>query len=240
MEKIFAEAGLDRSLPHIGVIMEKRDTFDYPRYSLPNGFEFSLFRQGFERQWAELQLEAGLADTLEDAESVFRHEFLYGKSIDWTNRDKEAVLPENTEECPCFNEMCRRMVFVVDGSGNLAGTGALWKGDIFGTERQRLHWIAVKPEHQGKGIAKAIVARLLDTYNRLGYSKYVYLTSQTWSYKALGIYMNFGFTPYMGEKPEKWKSVNLTSGNFEPWDYREKNTEAWCIIREKLEQYKNK
>lgn len=53
-------------------------------------------------------------------------------------------------------------------------------------------------------------------YNECGFKSCIYLTSQTWSYKAIGIYGKFGFAPYMGEKPKNWRSVNMTSGKFEP------------------------
>jgi hypothetical protein len=49
--------------------------------------------------------------------------------------------------------------------------------------------------------------------------------------------MKFGFKPYFGEKPQNWNAVNLASGNFEPWDYKEKNIEAWDMIYGKINSY---
>ena len=103
----------------------------------------------------------------------------------------------------------------------------------------RIHWVAVAPKYQGLGILKAMVTRLLDIYNELGYEGYIHLTSQTWSYKALNVYIKFGFKPYYGEKPANWIARNLTSGNFEPWDYKEKNEEAWNMIFKKINEYQN-
>ena len=222
MGKPFSQIGLDRSLPHIGVIMETNNASVYPKYELPVGFSFSQYKQGFEEQWASLQYEIENVDSIEEAKTIFKREFLDGKITNWINKAPEDMMSVDIEKSSCYNTMIDKMIFVLDADNNLAGTGSIWDGNMFGKGYQRLHWIAVSPQYQGKGIAKAIVSKLLDIYNSLGYSGYIYLTSQTWSYKALNIYMEFGFSPYMGVKPQNWHSVNLVSGNFEPWDYEEK------------------
>jgi ribosomal protein S18 acetylase RimI-like enzyme len=236
-DKTFLEIGLDRSLPHIGVIMEKYDTESYPVFDLPKGYSFAKYKRGYEKQWAQLQYEVEETDTLEEAELAFKREFLDGKSMDWINKANNRTETTNIEDSLFFDQMYERMTFIVDDRDKVVGTGCVWGGKMFGKELQRLHWIAVSPEHQGKGLAKALVSKLLDIYNELDYSGYIHLTSQTWSYKALNIYMKFGFKPYFGEKPQNWNAVNLTSGNFEPWDYNEKNIEAWNIIYEKINSY---
>lgn len=236
-DKTFSQIGLDRSLPHIGVLMEKYDTECCPKYDLPKGYRFTKYQRGYEKQWAILQYEVEETDSLDEAEHAFKSEFLDGKSMDWAEKVNNHSNIDHIEASLFFAQMCERMVFIVDHQDKVIGTGCVWGGKVFGKELQRLHWIAVSPEHQGKGIAKALVSKLLDVYNELGYRGYIYLTSQTWSYKALNIYMKFGFTPYFGEKPQNWNAVNLTSGNFEPWDYKEKNIEAWDMIYEKINSY---
>jgi hypothetical protein len=39
-DKTFSQIGLDRSIPHIGVLMEKYDTDFYPKFVLPKGYCF--------------------------------------------------------------------------------------------------------------------------------------------------------------------------------------------------------
>lgn len=238
MGKSFEQIGIDRTLPHIGIIMEKHDTQQYPKFDLPAGFSFAKFRTGFERQWMELQYEVEEVDSIKEAEDLFYREFLMGKSTDWINGNGTVNESVEIHQFPFFDEMCRRMVFVINDKAQVVGTGALWKGDIFGEEFQRIHFVAVKPEYQGLGISKAIITQLLNLYHDLGYQHYIYLTSQTWSYKAIHIYKKFGFKPYLGEKPINWISVNLTSGNFEPWDYEAKNREAWEMINCKIDHYR--
>ena len=229
--------GIDRSIPHLGVIMEKKDANSYPQYKLPDGFRFSDFQPEFIEAWANLQLEVEQVDSLQEAKEVFYQDFLMDEGYDWAERkhtDAQAI----PEAYPGYTEMMRRIVFVVTDDGTLVGTGSLWTGCTFGEERQRLHWIAVKPEYQGKGIAKVIVTKLLDLNRELFSAKELYLTSQTWSYRALNLYMKFGFTPYMGPQPAKWGAGRFVNGEFVPGDYNELNEEAWKLIDRKINDYR--
>lgn len=133
--------------------------------------------------------------------------------------------------------MMKRCIFVLNQNNEMVATASMWDGSMFGDIRQRFHWVAVSPKYQGLRISYALVTKMLDIYNELGYSGYIYIASQTWSYKAINIYKKFGFQPYFGEKPEKWIAANLTSKEYEPWDYKEKNIEAWDMINAKIEEY---
>jgi nitrogen regulatory protein PII-like uncharacterized protein len=57
----------------------------------------------------------------------------------------------------------------------------------------------------------------------------IYLTTQTNSYKAVNIYMQFGFRQFAGEKPAKWKCVENWETDIE---------KAWKIINGKIDEYK--
>ena len=66
----------------------------------------------------------------------------------------------------------------------------------------------------------------MDLYHKLGQKGYIYLTTQTGSYKAINIYKKFGFAPYTGkyhtdgfdkEQNEKaWKLSTKKSRNTKP------------------------
>jgi N-acetylglutamate synthase-like GNAT family acetyltransferase len=119
---------------------------------------------------------------------------------------------------------------VLDKSGEVAACGSLWHGEHFGKQLWRIHWIATKSNYQGKGLIKALLTKLLDIYDELGFDGFVYLTSQTWSYKAINLYSKFGFMPYKGEKPQNWITEN----------YDSENNKAWQIIDCKIAEYKIK
>lgn len=191
---------LDKSIPYIDVLMVKTDTKTYPYFELPEGFVLTGFRPGYETEWAKLMFESNQTDTLKEAEDIFEKEFL----------SSPELLP-------------KQCLFALDKNGRVAAVASLWHGKHFGESFQRIHWVATRLEYQGMGLAKALLTKLFDVYNELGYNGFIYLTSQTWSYKALNIYYKFGFKPFMDENPVAWNN---------------KAKEAWDIIEKKITEYK--
>lgn len=230
MEKTFEQIGLDRTLPFIAVVMETDNAAAHPPCALPAGFSFAWFTPGREEDWVALQLSVEHVDTADEGRDIFRREFL----LDCAGPDDLRTF-SRPEQYPGYEKLCRRMLFVLDPDGRPAGTGALWTGATFGRVRQRLHWIAVSPAYQGRGLSKAIVARLLELCTELG-EQDAYLTTQTWSYKAAGVYKKMGFHPYIGEKPAEWPfacALNLP-------DFAAENAAAWAIINEKLDAFQTR
>ena len=193
---------MDKSIPYAGVLMTKTDLNSYPRFDLPPGFRFCGFRAGLEDDWAQLMLAVEQFDTLQQAHDYFREEFL----------SRPALL-----ETQCL--------FALDEAGAVAAAASVWPGSHFGRALLRIHWVACAPAQQGKSLAKALITRLLDTLRALPYQDMLYLTSQTWSYKALRLYAGFGFRPYLGEKPVNWIS--------EGGDFEREAEAAWRLVFEK-------
>lgn len=190
---------IDKTIPYMGVLMEKYDTKVYPCCRLPQGYCFEAFRPGREADWARILADSGLTESEEEARQVFARDF-----------------------APHAQELTRRMWFVLDPAGCPAATISLWRGGAFGPERQRLHWVAVQQDQQGKGLAKAMMTRMMELYQELGDEGPLYVASQTWSYAALRLYEAFGFQPYMGPKPPVWR---------EEGDFEAQAWEAWALIR---------
>lgn len=196
---------LDKSVSYCGVLMVKTDTESYPRFSLPEGYTITGYRPGLEEEWARMQFRLEQTDTMDAARELFQRQFM--------------TFPERLPQ---------RCLFVLDSEGQVAATASLWHGEHFGTEQQRIHWVAANPDHQGKGLIKALLTEIMDLYNRLGYQDFLYLVTQTWSYKAIHLYEKFGFQPYKAAKPVNWKSD----------DFAVENRRAWDIIEEKIAGYK--
>lgn len=194
---------LDRSIPHYGVLMTKTKTAVYPVHLLPSGYDFSLYTDGMEKDWAKIQSDIDHIEGYDKALEYFKKEFMH---------DVESLK--------------RRCVFIKDSSGTFVATATLWYGDHFGYTEQRVHWVAVDTKHQHKGLAKALMTKIMDIYNELGYSDFIYLTTQTWSYPAINIYLSFGFSPYLGKKPVNWEG---TDEKFE-----HDNLPAWQLIMDKI------
>ena len=57
-----------------------------------------------------------------------------------------------------------------------------------------LHWVAVRRDYQGKGLARPIIAKALSRLRELGHGK-LYVHTQTTTWVACKLYMDFGFRP---------------------------------------------
>jgi ribosomal protein S18 acetylase RimI-like enzyme len=58
-----------------------------------------------------------------------------------------------------------------------------------------LYWVGVDPEYQGLGLGKAVIARATDMLAGFYGRTPIFLKTQTWSYKAVGIYRKCGYVP---------------------------------------------
>lgn len=192
---------IDRTIPYVPLIMRKSDPENFPVFPLPQGYSFDTWHPGLEEAWCQIQCSADHIENEEKAREIFKKEFL-GRPEDAAKR--------------CF------YIFAPDGSP--AGAGALWVGDLFGEPLCHVHWIAVAEEHQGKGLAKALITRLMQCYHELAQTGDIYLESQTWSYAALSIYDKFGFRPYLGPRPE----------NCDDEDFEAEQQRGWEIVRQKI------
>lgn len=169
---------MDKSVPNHRAIMIKHDVDNYPRFSLPEGFYITGYKPGLEKQWAEIECVQQCMESEEQAEEIFRNEFM--SKPEW---------------------IYDRCLFVVDGKNDkVAAVTSLWLGELVpGELHARVHWVATREEYQGLGLIKAIFTYIMDLYHKLGDTGYIYLTTQSQSYVAINIYKKFGFVPYLGE-----------------------------------------
>lgn len=139
-----------------------------PQFDLPEGYSIRKFREGDEIEWAKIETAAEEFKTVEDALKRFDKEF--GSNIE---------------------EMKHRCLFIENEDGEAIGTTSAWFGDLDGTGEQkgRIHFVAIKPEYQGKKLSKPLLTAALNTLIKENHNK-VYLTTQTTSYQAINMYLN--------------------------------------------------
>ena len=196
---------MDKTLPFYGLIMTRDSLLDYPIYNLPEGYSYSFYRPGDEKVWADIEVSVGEFDNRQDALNYFAREF--------------APYPE---------ELKRRCVFVRDESGEYVATTSGWYGNLLSKEDMaRIHWVAVAPNHQRKGLAKALMTKAFEIFNAAHDRGGAYLTTQTWSYKAINMYLEYGFRPYLGTKPESWKGTDK--------DFKIESKKGWDVVFSKLD-----
>ncbi|MGL5124011.1 MAG: GNAT family N-acetyltransferase [Fusobacteriaceae bacterium] len=168
---------MDKNIKKIKLIMLKEDMI-YEEYPLLEGYEFIPYSLGLAEKWSEIQLKSGHILKKEDGEKYFKDIFF----------KKEEYLKE-------------RMIFIKKLNGDIVGTGAIWEGEYFQKKKEknieyRLHWIAIDSKYSGKGLGTALVSKLLGIFKEKKIGKKIYLSTQTYNYAAIKIYLKFGFLPY--------------------------------------------
>lgn len=164
---------IDASIPYHDVIMVRPGSL--PQVSapaLPEGYAYRMYAPGMEAGWSAIETAVKEFTSEAQASAHFAKAFL----------PQQAELP-------------RRMAFVVkEATGRPVADATAWWMDNAALGRVALlHWVAVAPEAQGKGLGRAISMKALSRFPEVGPGGDIWLTTQTWSHVAIGLYLSLGF-----------------------------------------------
>lgn len=170
--------------PSITMIRESLDAI--PQFDLPAPLSFRWYRPGDAEAWLDIHREADLHNDITPA--------LYERSFG-TDAD----------------ELARRQCFMTDGEGRAIGTGTAWFGELEGERMGRVHWIAIRPEMQGRGLSRPLLSAVLTRMKELGHER-AYLTTRSYRHAAISTYRSFGFRPYVRGETDAaaWRSIGWT------------------------------
>lgn len=176
-------------MKRIPVKMVRKDLLNIPQFSLPTGFRMKLFEKGDEQHWARIET-----------------------SVDEFKNEEAALERFNEEFGPYMDEMSARCLFIENELGEKIATTTAWYGDLKedGDICGRIHWVGVAPEYQGKKLSKPLLSAAMNILAE-HHSK-AYLTSQTTSYQAINMYLNYGFEPFITSPSceEAWELMEKT------------------------------
>jgi len=150
---------------------------------LPEGYSFRMYSPGMEEQWIRIQDEAD--DYIKVDRALFEEEF-----------------GQHREELP------RRMLFLAHHE-TLIGSATAWLDNIYGESGTgRLHWVAVVPEYQGKGLAVPLVSQVMSLFSDLECSR-AYLLTNAIRITAISLYLKMGFNPVFRnpDEQEAWEEI---------------------------------
>jgi beta-glucuronidase len=153
------------------VIMVRSHMRDIPQYPFPAGHGLRGMTTDDIGLWTDIQRDAepyfAIGDTL------FRDEF---------GDDMEAI--------------GRRCFIVTDDRGLGVGTISAWYDrDFRGREYGRIHWVAIRPRYQRKGLARAALSVAMQTLSRWHDRSYLLTSGERIG--AIALYLGFGFEPDM-------------------------------------------
>ncbi len=170
-------------------LMLEGELDNIPRYKLPDGYRFVFYKEGDARAWIDIEVSAKELSDRKEGERVFEKYYGAHKS-----------------------ELPRRMVFIETDKGEKVATAAAFY-DVFGYDTSGdgwLYWVAVRREHQGKGLSKPLISHTLEILRSLGYT-HAKIHTQTTTWLACRIYLDFGFRPILQNAVSSkagWEIVN--------------------------------
>ena len=169
---------------NIPITMIRPDMDGIPVYPIPEDYSIRLYRAGDKVSWVELQSYADKFNKI-DIE-------LFHKSF---GHDE--------------NSLSQRMFFLLSPDKEIIGTAAAWfDNDYHGEKYGRIHWVAIHPNYQGKGLSKPLLSMVCQKLIQLGHDK-CYLTTSSARIPAINLYFKFGFKAEIisPEDETVWKDI---------------------------------
>ena len=154
-------------------LMLERDLEGILHFPLPEGYRYVFYQEGDRDQWIDIEKSAREFTSYEQGLEAWNR-YYGGREDTLTNR----------------------MVFIEDADGRKVATATAYY-DVRGIDKSGdgwLHWVAVRREYQGRGLAKPLITHVLDIMRDLGYT-HAKIPTQTTTWLACKIYLDLGFCP---------------------------------------------
>ena len=147
---------------------------DIPEFTLKAGFDIRKYRSNECHVWTRIQQKSETFFAIDD--QLFHREF---------GNDYTAM------EDRCF--------FLTSSKGDEIGTITAWWNESWRDQNWgRIHWVAIVPDYQGKGLSKPMMSvamkQLKKSHDRC------FLTTSSRRLVAIKIYLEFGFCPDLESK----------------------------------------
>lgn len=148
--------------------MECQDLHCVPRHPLPAPFSLRRFRPGDRETW--VRIETAAEQFRDITPDLFELQF-----------GTDPVVLE------------QRQLFLCDGIGTAIGTATAWSDGTDSRESWgRVHWVAIVPAWQGRGLAKPLLSAVCQRLLELEHQR-AYLMTESVRTAAIALYQKFGF-----------------------------------------------
>ncbi|MCD6291766.1 MAG: GNAT family N-acetyltransferase [Anaerolineae bacterium] len=165
-------SGNDIVRRNISINMVREHLDDIPDYPPPPGYLIHWYEPGDEKHWLNIHLVADKYSTI--TPELYVREF---------GRDPQLLH--------------KRQFFLLSPTGAAIGTATAWFDDDYqGLPYGRVHWVAIVPEMQGRGLGKVLMTTVCKRLRALGHDR-AYLVTSTARIPAINLYLQFGFMPHI-------------------------------------------
>ena len=171
-------------MKNIGLHMIRESLADLPDFLLPKGYFLRRYVPGDERIWVAVYRAA--EPFIDITPELFQREF---------HNDVSALRD--------------RMYFLCHSHGKPVGTITAWPDELNNRpDRGRVHWVAIVPEFQGRGLGKPLMSIALRRLRELGHAG-AFLSTSSARIPAVNLYLRFGFVPEIGSEEQlaAWRAI---------------------------------
>ncbi|MDE6211645.1 MAG: GNAT family N-acetyltransferase [Clostridia bacterium] len=180
---------IEKTLEYHPLIMTL-DSFDgVPKYALPAGYKFVFWSGDCDiENWINIHLRTGEFASWEEGKSIF-HSF-YDKF---------------------YQELFKRCFFIENEKGEKIATATVSPSKEFGYNCV-IDWLGISRQFQGKNLARPLISQTLTLAQNLGYDK-IALHTQTHTWLAAKLYLDFGFAPYNIQDRRGWQILKTLTNH---------------------------
>lgn len=174
---------------NMNINMLRNHLEDIPKFVLPPGYGVKWYQPGDEQLWVDIHKEA--EKYVETSFDVFKREF-----------GDDA------------NALKQRQCYLLDTNGQAIGTTTAWfNEDYYGQPYGRVHWVAIIPGMQGKGLSKSLMSIACQRLSDLGHDR-AYLSTSTARIPAINLYLKFRFVPEIRNEDDirAWRGLQEKLG----------------------------
>lgn len=168
---------IEKTLKYYELLMTYEDTSSVLSYPLKTPFSFVFYQENDEMDWITIHIESGEFTSVFEGKKIF-HQFY------------DSFLEELNKRC----------IFIQNEQGEKIATATVSKlKNKEGEYDAVIDWLAIKKGYQNQGLSKPLISRILTLAYALGHKK-ILLHTQTHTWLAAKIYLDYGFEPYNMEK----------------------------------------
>lgn len=182
---------IEKTLEYHELLMTHDDTSQYGSYQLPNGFHYEFFKPVDEKEWSLIHIKSGEFMSMEEGLQIF-HDFYDS----------------------FYNELGKRLLFVVNDNGEKVGTFTISKLQEKEFDYDAVvDWFAITKQYQGNKLAKPMINKFIKSANYLGYKK-ILLHTQTHTWLAAKLYLDLGFERFnIDEDIKGWQILKTITNH---------------------------
>lgn len=163
--------------------MFRSDLDSIPQHPLPDEYVMRPYQSGDIQYWLDFHIP--LFDEGDITEALF-----------WREYGRDQIV------------LAQRQFYMMHGK-TVMGSISAWFGDAErGADLGRIHWVVLREDYRGKGLAKPLLSFALNKLKALGHTQ-AYLTTDTDLIPAINLYLKFGFDPEIHTDQDKqaWDGV---------------------------------